>query len=222
MSHDSVCHFLLALACSAGCAGASAAGDIYGYTDDTGVTVLSNVPDGSSYKLMLADPDQYRMRRKSEYRLPRSARDLPQKSPFATEIVAAANAFDLDPALLHAVIAVESNHNPVALSPKGAQGLMQLMPDTSRRFGVADPWHPDQNIRGGARYLADLLAMFDNDLSLALAAYNAGEQAVLRYGRRIPPYPETRDYVEKVLSLYRQTSTDKSSNTSAPMAKRRT
>jgi soluble lytic murein transglycosylase-like protein len=81
---------------------------------------------------------------------------------------------------------------------------MQLMPETARRYGVGDSYNPEQNISGGARYLRDLLAMFDNDLKLALAAYNAGENAVKRYGNRIPPFPETRNYVDKVLTFYRQ------------------
>lgn len=222
MPSETVRRLLPAIACvlaGSFAAGARAGGDIYGYTDDAGVTVLSNVPDGGAYRLMLADPEQYRMRGKSNYRLPRSAADLPENAPFATEVAAAANAFDLDPALLNAVIAVESNHNPGARSPKGAMGLMQLMPDTSRRFGVADPWHPEQNIRGGARYLADLLVMFDNDLSLALAAYNAGEQAVMRYGRRIPPYPETRTYVTRVLAIYHRHSP--ATHTATPPARSR-
>jgi len=192
--------------CLFGMGTAMAAGGIYGYTDDEGVTHLSNVPDREPYQLMLRNPEEYRVRSKPEYRLPRSGDHLPEDSPFANEIVAAANTFGLEPALLNAVITVESNHNPAALSPKGAMGLMQLMPGTSQRFGVANPWHPEQNIRGGARYLSELLTMFDQDLVLALAAYNAGEQAVIRHGRRVPPFPETRSYVTKVIGLYRQNS----------------
>jgi soluble lytic murein transglycosylase-like protein len=198
--------WLAAACCLVGMGAANATDGIYGYTDDTGVTHLSNVPDREPYKLMLRNPDEYRVRSKPEYRLPRSGDSLPENSPFADEIVAAANTFGLEPALLHAVITVESNHNPAALSPKGAQGLMQLMPGTSQRFGVADPWHPEQNIRGGARYLSELLTLFDQDLTLALAAYNAGEKAVIRYGRHVPPYPETRSYVTRVIALYRQNS----------------
>ncbi|GAB4465376.1 MAG: hypothetical protein OHK0044_03980 [Burkholderiaceae bacterium] len=102
--------------------------------------------------------------------------------------------------LLEAVIAVESDYNPRAVSPKGAQGLMQLMPATASRFGVVDPFDPRENVRAGARYLRELLALFDGDLRLALAAYNAGEQAVLRFGRRIPPFAETQRYVPRVLT----------------------
>ncbi len=111
--------------------------------------------------------------------------------------------YELDPALIRAVIQVESNFNRKAVSPKGAQGLMQLMPATIWRFSVGDAYDPHENIGAGARYLRQLLDLFRGDLPLALAAYNAGENAVLRY-KGIPPYAETRDYVAKVLSLYRR------------------
>ncbi|MFT4794953.1 MAG: hypothetical protein ACI807_003344 [Paracoccaceae bacterium] len=106
---------------------------------------------------------------------------------------------NLSPTLLLAVISVESGGQPNAVSPKGAQGLMQLMPATARRFGVRDALDPAQNIAGGARYLSFLLDMFDQDALLALAAYNAGEGAVTRHGG-VPPYSETRDYVARALS----------------------
>ena len=108
----------------------------------------------------------------------------------------------LEPQLLLAVISAESGFRAKAVSPKGAQGLMQLMPATARRLGVADPFDPEQNVRGGARYLTELLRLFNDDLRLALAAYNAGEGAVMRYGRAIPPYPETRQYVARVMERY--------------------
>jgi soluble lytic murein transglycosylase-like protein len=191
----------LALAMSPALAGES----IYGYTDDAGVTHLSNVSAEGPYRLILRNPDDYRVKTRREYRLA-SAWTEPdlQVRPFAEEIGATARSFGLEPALLHAVITVESNYNPAALSPKGAVGLMQLMPATSQRFGVADPWQPQDNIRGGARYLSQLLTRFDQNLTLALAAYNAGEEAVRRHGGRVPPFRETRDYVERVTGLYRQ------------------
>jgi len=111
----------------------------------------------------------------------------------------AARRHGLMPALLHAVIRTESAYQPNALSHAGACGLMQLMPQTAARFNVRDIWDPAENIRGGATYLRLLLDMFDNDLRLALAAYNAGENAVKRYGNEIPPYQETQDYVRRVL-----------------------
>ncbi len=110
---------------------------------------------------------------------------------------------DLDPALLHAVIQTESAYKPEAVSPKGAVGLMQLMPATARRFGVTDRTDVTDNVYGGARFLRYLLNLFDNDFELALAGYNAGENAVKRYGYKIPPYRETKNYVKKVMRLYR-------------------
>ncbi|KAA6186607.1 lytic transglycosylase domain-containing protein [Thiohalocapsa marina] len=110
-----------------------------------------------------------------------------------------ARRFGLSADLLHAVIRAESAYRSDAQSHAGACGLMQLMPATAERFSVADIWDPAENIRGGAAYLRFLLDLFDGDLTLALAAYNAGENAVRRHGDRIPPYPETLDYVRKVL-----------------------
>lgn len=111
----------------------------------------------------------------------------------------AARRHGLSSALLHAVIRTESAYQENALSHAGACGLMQLMPGTARRFQVQDIWDPAQNIDGGAAYLRLLLDLFDNDLRLALAGYNAGENAVKRYGNQIPPYRETQDYVRKVM-----------------------
>ena len=110
----------------------------------------------------------------------------------------------VDPLLVRAMIRVESNFDARAVSPKGAAGLMQLMPETAMRYGVDNRFDPAQNVDGGVRYLRDLMAMFDGNLSLALAAYNAGEGAVLKHGRRIPPYPETQQYVVWVRSYYNQ------------------
>jgi soluble lytic murein transglycosylase-like protein len=118
-------------------------------------------------------------------------------------VLANARRYRLAPGLIHAVIRAESSYNPAATSPAGAQGLMQLMPGTAARYGVADSFDPVENVRGGAAYLRDLLDMFDQDLRLALAGYNAGEGAVLKHGRQIPPYAETQDYVRKVLDFFR-------------------
>jgi TPR repeat protein len=109
--------------------------------------------------------------------------------------------FGLDPALVTAVIAVESGFQSDAVSPKNAQGLMQLIPETAARFGVADSFDPEQNLRGGMSYLRWLLKRFDGDVTLAVAAYNAGENAVLQHGG-VPPYPETQDYVAKIRHYY--------------------
>jgi soluble lytic murein transglycosylase-like protein len=105
--------------------------------------------------------------------------------------------------LLHAVIAAESRYDTRALSPRGAIGLMQLLPATAKRFGARDPYAPDENVLAGARYLKWLMQMFQNDLELVLAAYNAGEQAVVKAGRRVPPYAETQAYVPRVLAYLR-------------------
>jgi soluble lytic murein transglycosylase-like protein len=114
---------------------------------------------------------------------------------------ALAPGFGLDPRLVLAVISAESAFDRTAVSPKGAQGLMQLMPETASRFGVADAFDPQQNLRGGMTYLAWLLEQFAGDLKHAIAAYNAGEKAVEQY-RGIPPYAETQDYVRRVLGYY--------------------
>ncbi len=125
-------------------------------------------------------------------------------SRYATHIQAAAQAANVEPALIRAVISAESGYNPSALSRKGALGLMQLMPETAARYGVKDRLDPGQNIHGGTRYLSDLKRMFNNDLRLVIAAYNAGENAVVKYGNRIPPYPETMNYVPRVMKYYRK------------------
>lgn len=117
--------------------------------------------------------------------------------------IAAQNA--LPPQLIHSVIKVESNYNPNAVSAKGAQGLMQLIPSTAQRFGVADSFNPVENIQGGAKYLKYLLGLYDNDYALALAAYNAGEGAVAKYGT-VPPYKETQNYLHLVADQLKKLS----------------
>lgn len=121
---------------------------------------------------------------------------------FHKTIMDAARQAGVDPALVHAVIGVESAYNAKAVSHKGAMGLMQVIPGTGRRYGVDDLLNPNANIRAGTQYLSHLMRLFDGDLRLTLAAYNAGEGAVLRYGRSIPPYRETRAYVPRVLGIY--------------------
>ncbi|MGC7941947.1 lytic transglycosylase domain-containing protein [Pandoraea pneumonica] len=122
--------------------------------------------------------------------------------PFDTLVQTTARDLSLDAALLHAIVSVESGYDALAVSPKGAIGLMQVRPQTGARFGFRRLEDPAENLRAGATYLQWLLTRFDGDLSLALAAYNAGEGAVLRYGRQIPPFRETQDYVRKVMAGY--------------------
>jgi soluble lytic murein transglycosylase-like protein len=119
--------------------------------------------------------------------------------PFIQE---ASSAYHLPKELIHAVILVESNYNPNAVSPKGARGLMQLMPATAKRFGGNDSADPRQNILTGSRYLRWLLDLFNEDLELAIAAYNAGEAAVVQAGHKIPQFTETQRYVPRVISVY--------------------
>ncbi|MCL6544693.1 MAG: lytic transglycosylase domain-containing protein [Bryobacteraceae bacterium] len=135
-------------------------------------------------------------------------------SRFQEAVESAARRYALDPALVHAVIEAESNYNPYAVSPKGAEGLMQLMPPTARRFGVANSFNFAENLQGGVRYLRYLLDLL-GDERLAVAAYNAGEKAVIRYGG-IPPFPETRAYVQKVTQRYQASRRQRHS--SAPVA----
>jgi len=125
-------------------------------------------------------------------------------SRYRAAVRATAQAEGVEPELIHAVITAESGYDPSARSHKGAVGLMQLMPGTAAQYGVTNARDPTQNLNAGARHLRYLLDKFDNDMALALAAYNAGEQAVSLHGNRIPPYPETRAYVQRVLAYYHQ------------------
>ena len=113
----------------------------------------------------------------------------------------AAARYDLDPDLIRSVMQTESAFNPIAVSPAGAMGLMQLMPALAEEFGITDPFDPEQNIMGGARYLRQLLNMHDGNVRLAVASYNAGPGTVARYGGRVPPFEETREYVKRVTHL---------------------
>ena len=127
---------------------------------------------------------------------------IPEQTAVPDLVEAAAKRYDVDPLLVHSVIQVESNYNPYAVSPKGAQGLMQLMPATARRFGVRNSFDVKENIEGGVRYLKYLASLFPQDPRLTIAAYNAGEGAVWKYGNNIPPYRETEQYVYRVGMKY--------------------
>jgi hypothetical protein len=129
------------------------------------------------------------------------AKQRDKRSPYDAIIERHSSRRGIDPVLAKAVIQVESSYNPRCVSRKGARGLMQLMPETARRFGVKDIFDPEQNIAGGIAYLSVLMDMFSGNLTKVLAAYNAGENAVIRYGG-IPPYNETENYVARALSVY--------------------
>jgi soluble lytic murein transglycosylase-like protein len=137
--------------------------------------------------------------------------DAPANAPtdaemrrYAAIIRGACRANGVEGELVHAIIWAESSFNPNAVSPAGAGGLMQLMPETARSYGVRDVFDPEQNIRAGVKIMGQLLAQFDGDVELALAAYNAGPNAVIRAGNRIPAHPETEAYVPKVMDYYRR------------------
>jgi soluble lytic murein transglycosylase-like protein len=174
----------------------SAHSTIYRYIDPQGRLVFTDKPKHAGYIRLEKTVTGWTVRPSYSWKR--------NRQKFSDTIKRAAEKHDISKHLLHAVIIVESAYNPDAKSKAGAQGLMQLMPATASRFGVVDAYNPYQNIAGGTEYLKLLLEMFENDLSLALAAYNAGENAVKRYNNTIPPYKETQNYVKKVLKRYRQ------------------
>jgi soluble lytic murein transglycosylase-like protein len=137
-----------------------------------------------------------------------STEPLSEKTPFQKLIRDAAARYNLDPTLIHSVIAIESNFDPKAVSRKNARGLMQLMPRTAELMGVKDSFDPGQNIDGGAHYLSDMLKKYGNNVTLALAAYNAGPDSVDKYGRRVPPYLETMKYVQRIAKTYAKLKAD--------------
>lgn len=169
----------------------AAGGDIYWFQDEGGVVHMSNVPVDARFQF------KERERRQKQTKVLSGKR----KRGYDKLIDRVARAEGLNSDLLRAVVETESNFDPNAVSRKGAAGLMQLMPETARGLGVADPFHPVENLEAGARYLKRLIDKYEGKLTLALSAYNAGEKAVERY-KGIPPFPETRDYVRKVLKAY--------------------
>lgn len=190
-----------------------ASAEIYKYTDDNGVTCYTDIPNGpKTVKVTLGRqsisirPAGYVSGRIDDYSL------------FSNIIDDTARRYDMDPSLIHAVITAESNYNPSARSRKGAMGLMQLMPGTAVSMGVIDPYHPEQNIEGGTKYLRHLMDTF-GDVDLALAAYNAGPEAVKRNRNSIPPYKETQQYVKKIKANYSGNTAD-SFDPAKPSAKK--
>ncbi|PWV63247.1 lytic transglycosylase domain-containing protein [Plasticicumulans acidivorans] len=200
-------------------AAAPALADICSYRDAQGVLHISNVCDRDSrFRVVMATP-HYQQESASPDMTPASTQLPPgislgpmppssasgisaaKRALYTPAIRAVAAQYGLEPALLHAVISAESAYEPLAVSRAGAMGLMQLMPDTAARFGVVNAFDPAQNLQGGARYLRWLLDQFQQ-LSLAVAAYNAGENSVIRNGYAIPPFQETQTYVARVLDYY--------------------
>lgn len=181
--------------------------DIYSFKDANGVMHFTNIPNGDKrFRLVRKEEntsDYARAAGTPQYSLP-TADLIKRYSPI---IEAASKSHGVELALVHAVITAESGYNPSAVSRAGARGLMQLMPDTAKRFGVQNIMDPAENIHGGVKYLRELLTMFNGNKELAVAAYNAGENAVIRAGNRIPPYAETTSYVPKVLGLYKKFQT---------------
>ena len=191
----------LALLASGGLFATAARADIYGFTDENGVKHFTNMPSlDPRYKFIRGEGNKPRPQSAAPAYMPSEADIL----KYSGIIDTASRTHGVDKSLVHAVIQAESGYNPAAVSRKGATGLMQLMPDTARRYGVANAFDPVDNVHGGVRYLKDLLAMFNGNVQLALAGYNAGENAVIRAGNQIPPYPETVAYVPKVIDFYRR------------------
>lgn len=187
---------LLALCCTF-----SVQAQVYKFTDEDGVTHYTSVrPDGQKGVAVLNFPcyaSDPKCRQLDWEHIPLNRR------AFDDEILAAAEVFEVDDALIRAIIHAESAYQPDALSPKGAQGLMQLMPTTQQALQVADVYNPVDNIEGGTRYLAGLLDQFGQDVELATAAYNAGPGAVQKHGG-VPPFAETLEYVRRVKILHRR------------------
>ena len=170
---------------------------IFTYVDADGLRHYTDVPDNNRYRLLILSPKD-RTASGDRY----DSILLAKAGQYDSIIEKAAIFASVEPNLLRAVIVVESGFNSRAVSKRGAMGLMQLMPATATRFGVSNPYDPRENVRAGARYLKFLIDRFGQDVSLALAAYNAGEEAVARNGGQIPPFTETMAYVPRVLKIY--------------------
>jgi soluble lytic murein transglycosylase-like protein len=179
-------------------AGTQAQPVLFQFRDVDGVVHLANHRLDDRYQPLLLSSSRTAQPHADPDTVTRPAR----VSALTPLVEAAAAEHGLDAKLLHAIIEVESGYDPTAVSPKGAIGLMQIMPATGMRFGASDLYDPGQNLTAGARYLKTLLTRFGGDLSLSIAAYNAGEGAVARYRNTVPPFAETRDYVTKVMARY--------------------
>ena len=177
--------------------------DIYVYTADDGTVSLSNVPTDNRYTVLIAAPKELVVDLPAA-EMRKEPKDAGRKARYDKLVEKVSTTYGVESALIHAVISVESGYDAKAVSKKGAAGLMQLMPKTAKRYDVADVMDPAQNLDGGTRYLRDLLTMFNRNVGLALAAYNAGESAVVKYRNQIPPFRETVRYVPRVLDFYQR------------------
>ena len=184
----------------------SALADIYKYVDKYGHVTLTDTPRNSNYRRLVKTWKGWE-EAKSRIELRDFDKNRRKHTPAIDHI---ARYYGLPTSLVHAVVAAESAYDANAVSRTGAVGLMQLMPETARRYGVGNRRNPADNLNGGTHYLSDLLHKYNYNLKLALAAYNAGESTVERYGNRIPPFEETREYIAKVISYYREYSGSKS------------
>src|ERR1700690_3750624 len=198
MPSKSIMLFAAALIAAALTTRADAGSKISTYVDADGIKHYTDVPDNNRYKLLVLSPRD--MTQSGQYY---DQSLLARATQYDSIIEKAALSAAVEPNLLRAVIVVESGFNSRAVSRRGAVGLMQLMPATATRYGVSNPYDPNQNVHGGARYLKFLIDRFGQDVSLALAAYNAGEDAVDRNGGQIPPFAETQAYGPRVLKIYR-------------------
>ena len=178
--------------------------DIYSFKDEKGVVHFTNMPDDKRYRLIRREAGSAGPAANVGFAGAVYLPSIADMKRYSAIVESAARANGVDSALVHAVISAESGYNPSAVSRTGARGLMQLMPATAERYGVQNIMDPVENIGAGVKYLRDLLAMFQGNMELAVAAYNAGENAVLRNGNKVPPYAETMNYVPKVLAFYRK------------------
>ncbi|SRR5258705_2860064 len=201
--------FVMAAAAFAVSVGAPAFADIFSFKDEKGVVHFTNIAGLDKRYKLIRKEDGSPIGPSSNYAAKVFMPSQEDIQKYANIIQTASKAYGVEASLVHAVISAESSYNQYAISRTGAMGLMQLMPDTARRYGVQNMMDPTENIHGGVRYLRDLLAMFKGRVDLAIAAYNAGENAVIRYGHKIPPYAETRTYVPRVLGFYRNFQTKK-------------
>lgn len=175
--------------------GTAHAADLYTFTDEEGATYYTNVPGDNRMKAPVP------VVKKEAFSQPPFAPSLIAE-PYESIITSASKRFDVDPNLVRAVIRAESNFNPRAVSPKGALGLMQLMPLKAKEMAVTNPFNPEENIHAGVRYLGELLSLLKGNLSLALAAYNAGPNRV-KIQNKIPAIEETQNYVQRVIKYYK-------------------